>query len=146
MSWLLLCWHHFNICTDVRLLGVSIDFSRSSLFIMCKQRIFCCFSFLVPFPHVPFVPESWGLFLEAFSWRLLGLPPLPPQSWLEMKNLWLYAHFIWSAASPSDAASTDGDCRLPSSFDRHFSSQQGGNLVESVGWRPWFLCSFTGIH
>lgn len=71
---------------------------------LLQTKNFCCFSFWVPFPRQPFVSESPGLLLQVFNWSPAGLPPLLPQSQLQMKNLWLYAlktsHSIWSAAVP----------------------------------------------
>lgn len=103
------------------------DFVYCSLLIYCKQRIFCCFSFQVPFPRLPFVSESPGLLLEAFNCSLAGLPPSPASKAVAdekfmtvcLENLHIPFEvllFLWCCPHW-------WRLHLPSSFDQSFSSQ-----------------------
>lgn len=127
---------------------LNIDFVYSSLFICCKQKDFCCFSFQVPFPRLPFVSESLGLLLEAFNWSLAGLPPSPASKPVAdekfmtvcLENL----TFHLKCCCSSDAAPTDGDCVCRLHSTGAFPHSGGANQGERLGRCPW-LCTLSVV-
>lgn len=110
-----------------------------------KGFFFCCFSFQVPFPRLPFVCESPGLLFEAFIWSPAGLPP-SPASKLDADEKFMTVclenpTFHLKCCCSSDAAPTDGDrvCCLHSTSA--FPHSGSANRGERVGWLLWLALS-----